>query len=410
MPDEFGVREAGRQIADSGLADDVRRKGSTNREQAARGGADDADDRDYDDRRSSRRDERNERKDRRRGDDDDRPRSRRQEEPDEEEYGDDRADYDEDDRQDDEDDDATSNREDGEDGDDDHEDDDDADGDDRNRREKLFTVKVNGETLRVPESELVAGYSRTKDYHQKTQKVAEVSRNLQAAHAQVAQRYARRLQEVNGVFAGIERMLVGDIDGPEMRELRVKDNTAWLVAREDYNSRISQVRAVIQTLQQEQERHRNDYAQTQAQNGGALVETEAARLMEHIPDWLEGRNGKPSGVKRLAEYLDRTGFAREEYAGITDHRMLLIADKARRYDELMARRKELPARNSKPTPKRIATGKTGVSSGRQLQDRQGSNEYRRARDRAAKTGDMRDAGNAINSLLTREARRESRRR
>ncbi len=398
--DVIDVREAGRQIAERGFADDVRR-GPTNRERA-RGDTDtDADDRTEDRRERKRRDE-----------DDDRPRSRRREEPDLDDEDDEeparrRDDADEDDEDDDAD---TSTREDGEDGDDDQDDDDDADGeDDRNQRERMFKVKVNGKTLEVPESELIRGYSRNKDYQHKTQKLSETGRNLHAGHAKVAEEYGQRLASLGALTNKLKTMLVGEVNGEEMRALRAKDPQAWQIARMDYEDRIKQVDAVFNHLNSENERHRNAVQQTQAQHAAHTVQFELERMREHIPDWLEARDGKPAGHQRVAKYLRDAGFQDAEFMGIVDHRMLLIADKARRYDAMVKRQNERdqPQRRAKPIPKRTPNGqRSNVSTQGQRQDRQAKNEFTRARDRLHKSGDMRDAGDAINAMMSRKERKQ----
>lgn len=52
--------------------------------------------------------------------------------------------------------------------------------------EQTFTVKVDGEDIQVPLSELLAGYSRTSDYTRKTQALADQRRTLSDAEALVA--------------------------------------------------------------------------------------------------------------------------------------------------------------------------------------------------------------------------------
>jgi hypothetical protein len=399
-PEDTSVAEAGRRIVQSGAVDDVRR-GRTNRELARGDDAGDADDSREEDRRPARR-EREER-------DADRPKYRRKDEADED--PDDRESEDRDEDEADEDEDAdTSNREDGEDGDEDDLEDDDADAEDeRNRKERMFKVKVNGETLEVPESELVAGYSRGRDYHQKTQALAERGRQFQAGHAQVAKDYHTRLQMVNGVLTQVMNDLVGSMDGPEMRELRAKDQTAWLAAREDYNDRVNKVREYISGLNQEQERHRNAFTEQSTTLQAGLVAQETEQVVKYIPDFLEGKDGKPSGARRLFDYLAKNGFQEAEIMSASDHRYLVTAEKARRYDEMMAKRKDMPKPKPKAMPKRVANGRSEVTSGTTRKDREDRSEFRRATDRLKKTGDMRDGGDAINAYLNREAKRNARR-
>lgn len=395
--DNDSVRDAGRRIAESGLTDDVRHISRTNRERLQGGDTDDADEPA----------ERPQRRDRRDRDEDDRqPKSRRQE-PDEDLEEDDQGRQDDDEDDDDAD---LSNREDDgdEDGEEGDEEDDDADGDDRNRKD-VHEVKVNGETLKVTLDELKQGYSRTKDYHQKTQAVAAKSRELNQSHAQVAQAYARKLQETHAIVAGLSQMLVGDINSAEMQALRRSNPQEWMIARQDISDRIEGFNAIISNLQQEHERHRTSFTQTQQTNSTALIEQEMEQLSRFIPDWAEGKNGKPSGRERLSAYLDKNGFNRAEYAGITDHRMLAIADKARRWDEMQASRDKMPKPKAKPLPKRIPPGRSEISSGKERERTKDRNEFRTARDRVAKTGDMRDGAAAINALISRDEKRARRR-
>lgn len=389
---EDAVREAGRLIADSGIVDDVRPFSRSKRERSLNGDTSDADDRTEQPRR--RRDDaereeqpRRRKEEREESDDDDGDEPRHE-----------RDDYD------DEDDADEPTREDGDEG----EQDDDEDDADDDRRETLHEVKVNGETLKVPLSELVKGYSRQQDYQQKTRALADRGRNLQASHAEVAKAYQRKLQDVHAVYSGMEKLLLEDLDSQQMRALRASDPQQWMVLREDYNDRLTKVRNVIQGLHNEQEGHRQQFEQQTAANQGQFVEHETAKMVEYMPDWMEGKDGKPSGARRLFGYLQKSGFAETEIFPVIDHRMLQIADKARRYDELMASRKSLPPRTAKPTPKRIPQGKSNVSNQGQRQERQSRNEFTRANDRLKKSGSLQDAGDAINALTRREAKRSRR--
>ncbi len=415
MADDVSVREAGNLIAQRGLTDDVRR-GRTNRELARDGDGADADDRTEDRRAPKRRegDDREDRQPKRRRDDDEdeRPRNRRRDQDDEPDEGDDDASDDDDEDAD------PSNREDGEDGDEDEDrddEDDDADGDEDDRnREREFEVKVDGKKFKVTESELIAGYQRNRDYAQKTQKLAETGRTLQAGHSQVAEQYGKRLQALGSVVTMLKKSLVGEMDGAQMEALYQQDPVAWQKARVSFEKRIKDVDAVFSHLTEEQERHGKEFEATQAAHRARLVQHEVAQLSQHIPDWMEGKDGKPAGYVRVGQYLREAGFKDQEFLGIIDHRMLLIADKARRYDAMMKRRDERgePKRRPKPVPKRVphsgSSRNTTSQGGRQ--DRQDKNEFTRARDRLAKSGDMRDAGNAIDAMLTNQSRREERRK
>lgn len=386
MPDEknLSVRDAGDRITAAGLDRDViqvRAEQITQRRGRQREAAED----DADRRERQPREEQRKQKPPRLPEDDD-------------EYGDDRPDYDEDERQDEGDDyaDDGSNREDGdeddgEDGDAEREDsDDDAATSDDDRE---YTVKVDGKEYSVPVKELIAGYQRGRDYYQKTQALANNSRNLTAGHQKVAQTYARKLQQANAIIGGVRNLLIGDINSAEMVALRQRDPAQWAVQRQVMQDRIGQVDAVLQNLNQEHERHVGEYQRTQDQARSATLEQEAALLLQAIPDWNNG------GSKRLAGYLTGLGFTAQELDGVTDARMLSVAEKARKWDALQRARKQPQTRKAKPAPRVPARPGQGEIRKGAAQITSKRRDFESAKRQAAKTGDMRDAGRAISRLL-----------
>jgi hypothetical protein len=79
--------------------------------------------------------------------------------------------------------------------------------------------------------------------------------------------------------------------------------------------------------------------------------------------------------------------------------MLIVAEKARLYDKLMAERQKQPMRKAKPAPRTLRPGKTNVQAGAPAKQSRKQSEFRRQKDRARQSGSMRDAGAAIGSLL-----------
>lgn len=97
--------------------------------------------------------------------------------------------------------------------------------------EPTYTVKVDGEEIAVPLSELVAGYSRTADYTRKTQQLAEQRKGLADAQALMAALERDPAQTIAvlaqayglagaGQAGGDEELLTDD-------ERRVRDLERW---------------------------------------------------------------------------------------------------------------------------------------------------------------------------------------
>lgn len=295
-------------------------------------------------------------------------------------------------REDDEDDAEYSNRDEGpgDDGDAGGEGDvDDGTGDDADTpAETLHTVKVNGKPIQVTTGELIAGYQRQADYSQKTAKLSERARSLDASHAKAAETVTEHLKRSQALVARVYQDLVGDMNSQEMRDLRRSNFGEWQRVKAEYDDRAAQVASYFQTINTELERHDASTREQRQAHLNTTLAQEREKVLAAIPDWDDG------GSSHLVQYLTDAGFTASELDGLTDSRHIVIADKARRYDEMMARQKKAPA---KAVPKHIPAG-----GGQVVKRNPGSasrRDYEAVRNRAAKTGDTRDAGAAITKLL-----------
>ena len=269
----------------------------------------------------------------------------------------------------------------------------DEDEDPANSSDAKYTVKVNGKTSKVTLKELTAGYQRGEDYQQKTTAINGFRRDLETKHREVAQDYHRRLAITTSVVGRVRDILVGDVNSAAMQDLRVKDPQQWSVVRQTLADRIEQVNGLLGNLHQEYERHAQTFQQRQQNHLAAAAPNEEASVTRHITDWGSG------GKERLANYLTTSGFSAEEIAGVVDHRMWLIAEKARKYDaQQRALQKAQKKKAKKAAPKHAPAKGSGLQRQASKETRR-SRGFREARDQARKSGNMRDAGRAINYLL-----------
>src|SRR5882672_60705 len=255
-----------------------------------------------------------------------------------------------------------------------------------------FTIKVNGETTKVPLRELIQGYQRTEDYHRKTQDLATHRRDLQTAHSKVADQLGQKFSLADGIVQTVRQLLVGDVNLADMQRLRMENPQAWLVQRQAMTDRVEQVDGILTRIKSEIERHHSDTAQQRNANLAALVDQELETVRRHIPGWDKDGKG------RLVKYLTDSGFVQDELNQIYDSRMLRIAEKARLYDAFQAEKKQSMQKKAAKPPKTVA------ANGGQLQKKasptvQKQRDFRSRQKVAKQTGNMRDAGRAIAALL-----------
>lgn len=208
------------------------------------------------------------------------------------------------------------------------------------RPEPTYKVKVSGEEVEVPLSELLKGYSRERDYTAKTMALAEERKGLQA-------RFAEELQQQVELFEKLD---------PILSEAR---NIDWQALAQSDPAAYVQLQAAVQERQKAVAEARQKIAQ--AEDGASQVDpAEQARIAQAETENLIAK-AKESGLADLSEpakmtefaqnavsYLRGTGFEDGEIADLTDHRALLIIEKARRFDELQRAKATLPAKKIVP--------------------------------------------------------------
>jgi len=179
--------------------------------------------------------------------------------------------------------------------------------------ERMYTVKVDGNTQQVNEQELTRGYSGQQKIQQGMREVAE-ARKLVEAQSQKAhelqQQHADSLAQLNS------RLQNDDLTPPD-KTLRETDPIGYLEQIEDYREAMSERQSLqaqqyqmAQQQQAQQTAQRNQYVQEQAQS-----------LMEQIPilkDPVEG----PKVITGMMTEGVKYGFSEAEMQNEIDTRFV----------------------------------------------------------------------------------------
>lgn len=213
-----------------------------------------------------------------------------------------------------------------------------------------YKVKVNGEEVEVPLSELLKGYSRNEDYKSKTMALADERRALETAKAtvetDVRQHYANELKQRIDLFEALDPVL-SEARHIDWDRLKAEDPATFVEYSDAVNQRlqlVQQHRAEIEKIEKE----RGQALATQAEAERAKrMEIAANKIVETMPELAEGENFQRFATDNIG-YLRETGFTPEEISDAIDDRALLLADKARKWDALQRAKKGLPAKKVVP--------------------------------------------------------------
>ncbi len=215
--------------------------------------------------------------------------------------------------------------------DDEYEEEEDPDEDD----DPMVSVKVDGETIRMPQSEALAGYSRTASWTKKSQALADERKAFEAERVTVRQdreEYGRKLQI-------LEEQLGVNLTLEEPKSDDPNFERKWIQFQQA-NQRVQRVQQERFALQQ---RINEDHA---ADRQVRITENNAL-LVEAVPEWSDTEVAKAE-KKALASYaVEVMGFDPEDVDKLIDHRLVLLLRKASGYDDLLKAEKGLKKKRKK---------------------------------------------------------------
>lgn len=222
--------------------------------------------------------------------------------------------------------------------------DDDEDADD-SEPETVFELD---DGTSVDLDELKRGYLRQADYTKKTQEVAEARKHIQESF-QARQTERQTLAENLNLALNVIEPQLADLAKTDWDKLATEDAYTYAERRAlfdqasvRYNKLVQQSQQVLQQQQQESQRALQQKLQQEGQ-----------KLQMALPDFADPKRAR--GLKSaITEYaISEMGLSEKEAKGITDHRMIVLLNKARQFDALQ--RGDLSAARKKvsKTPKKV---------------------------------------------------------
>lgn len=253
---------------------------------------------------------------------------------------------------------------------------------------ETFTVRVNGEEQTVTRDELLRGYSRTQDYKQKTARLAEERRSVEAERQSLAaqrqhidqtraQAYALALEHATEDALTVSKGAKTDWSALS-RQDPVKAQSDWFeyqAARE----RVGQ--AILQAHHQAAADQEAAVMQAIAQHQDHLA-GEARAAAGAIPE-LQDASRAPTLLADLRSYLGKVGFNAAELDGISDHRLMIVARDAMLYRQMLAKQRSVAAKKLAEAPRVMSPKRSDARSAE-------ADTLRSLRKRAQETGKLRD--------------------
>lgn len=222
-----------------------------------------------------------------------------------------------------------------------------------------FTVKIDGKDVEVDRNEVIAGYQRQADYTRKTQDLSKEKQAFDEVRGGFEQERQAVTQE-RGQYKALLGQLQTVIDQmmpqePDWAELFARDKNEFLLARDQWRELQAQKQAAAAEL--ERVKH------VEAAEGQKALQKHIARghaqLQEWEPKWKDPKVLRDDFAATVDYAKNTLGYTDQELAQANDHRALFAVHKARLYDELMAKAKNVKQQAAKSGGKKVLPAGSG---------------------------------------------------
>lgn len=194
-----------------------------------------------------------------------------------------------------------------------------------------YRLKYGESEVDVDQDELEKVYAKGREWEQKQPQVEQYEGALTEEYAKLQKsrlQYDNILAQLDNQLAGVKERTAAEWDA-----LRRDDEIAYAAEWAGHQQR-KEKREIINA-----ERHRlaEEQRVETAQQLNEYVQGEQARLLEKIPTWKDEKR-RAAAIEANAAYAKSVGFTDQEVGQAYDHRMVLLLDKARRYDDLLSKK------------------------------------------------------------------------
>lgn len=232
-------------------------------------------------------------------------------------------------------------------------------------------IDYEGSKYRLPK-ELKDAFLRQQDYTKKTMELAEQKKTLGQTDPKEIEEYKQKLSTYETLLG---------------QQVAADQKIDWIKLLESDPIEYLKQKEISEARQREWQRSSQKRTTELAEQQRQTLNHEWGQLIAKHPEWKDEATFKADREK-ITKSLTEAGYKPEEISAIADHRALVIADKARKYDELMAAKSEVVKKIEKLPPKHE---RPGVSSDGQVN--------KTAMQSLRKTGSIDDAAGAIRSLM-----------
>jgi hypothetical protein len=250
---------------------------------------------------------------------------------------------------------------------------------------KSYTVKIDGEDVKVNEEELLAGYSRTADYTRKSQVLAEQRKKVDD-ELTATQQERQRLQSQLEQLSKANESEIDKLKNTDWERLKLTNQTEYLLKKDRYDDLLAQQKAIDEQTQKVEQEKADEFRKKWNES----LEENKKLIVKKIPKYFDPDEGMKL-QNNIREFGISEGLSNEELDAMIDARAVNILYKAMLYDQLQ--KTKISSKKSKVVPK---VQRPGTPSTRAEVS---TEKVKAHRQRLKKSGRVDDAAALIKSMM-----------
>lgn len=221
---------------------------------------------------------------------------------------------------------------------------------------KAVKVKIDGQEEAVELKELVSGYQFNKHNTQKSQALAEETKQFKVTVEQTAKQYTDKLDSLEKATSYIKNQFLKQYEDVNWSLIRQQNPAEYAALVQDFQMQGAEFDRIIGVIadskNQELEKYQEEIKATQAE----MQKQQLDLTYQKNPEWKDPKVLK-STLEDMSSFVGEAyGFTPQEFTSINDHRMIEVLKDAMKFRRGI-KEAELKIVQQKPTFQRQTSGK-----------------------------------------------------
>lgn len=195
----------------------------------------------------------------------------------------------------------------------------------------VFNAIIDGETHKVPMSDLVKSYQLQGHVNNKSIALENDRKEFHTTRDQAYQELATRLEGLNRLTQVAEGALLDEYNSIDWDALRAQNPGEWAALQQQYSQRAAQIEQIKSLAGQEGDRAKYEQQKKMQEQQAAFVAAEVQKMIQDNPTWSD-QTVMAKDLGEIGAFLrNQYGFSDQEVANNLDARLMRLIKDAQSY-------------------------------------------------------------------------------